>query len=234
LNIKELFMSINFLKSRHTLLSALSCFALVGTSMTEAQSLSTQNGAASSKPSQAAIYTFAAATSPASVPVTPSDIACPNSADRQLYVTANPIDPGLAETINAELTRRLTKKMPVTIARGNDPITPGTLVFTGCLVTANGGNAAERLVGFDLGSSQLSAHVRVMLQTNTRLTPLQEFDVSVKAGNILPPLGAAGLFAHVVKERKQTLNADAKKLADQILKKFKENSKKQSNSGSNG
>ena len=227
-------MLITFLKSRHTLLSAVTCFALVGTPIADVQGASTRSPEASNTPSQAMIYTFAAATNRASVPVTPSDSACPNGADRPLAVTANPINPGLAETINAELTRKLTKKMPVTIARGNDLITPGTLVFTGCLVTANGGNAAKRLVGFDLGSSQLSAHVRVMLQTNTRLTPLQEFDVSVKAGNMLPPLGAAGLFAHVVKERKQTLNADAKKLADQILKKFKENSKKQSNSGING
>jgi hypothetical protein len=50
---------------------------------------------------------------------------------------------------------------------------------------------------------------------------------------MLPPLGPTGLVAHGVKERKQTLNADAKKLADQILKKFKENSRKQSNSGIN-
>jgi Domain of unknown function (DUF4410) len=227
-------MSITFLKSRHTLLSAVTYFALVGTSIVYAQSVSTQNVAASSKPSQAAIYTFATATSPASVPMTLSDMACPNGADRQPYTTANPIDPRLAETINSELTRRLSKKMPVTIARGNETITPGTLVFTGCLVTANAGNPAERLVGFDLGSSQLSAHVRVMLQTSTRLAPLQEFDVSVKAGNMLPPLGPAGLLAHGVKERKQTLNADAKKLADQILKKFKENSKKESNSAMNG
>jgi hypothetical protein len=227
-------MANKFLTSRHALLSAISCFALVGTPITEAQSVSTQNGAASSKPSRAAIYTFVAATSPASVPVTPSDFACPHGAERQPYVTANPIDPRLAETINAELTRRLSKTMPVTIAHGYDPFAPGTLVFAGCLVAANGGNPAERLAGLGLGSSQLSAHVRVMLQTNTRLTPLQEFDVSVKAGNILPPLGPGGLVAYGLKERKQTLNADASKLADQILKKFKENSKKQSNSGIQG
>src|SRR5258707_319779 len=227
-------MANNFLKGRHTLLSALCGVALVGTPITEAQSVSTQNGAVSSKPSRAAIYTFVAATNPASVPATPSDIACPHGADRQPYVTANPIDPRLAETINAELIRRLSKKMPVTIARGNDPIAPGTLVFAGCLVTAKAGNPAERLAGLGLGSSQLSAHVRVLLRTNTRLTPLQEFDVSVKAGNILPPLGPGGLVAYGIKERKQTLNADASKLADQILKKFRENSKKQSNSGIHG
>jgi hypothetical protein len=64
-----------------------------------------------------------------------------------------------------------------------------------------------------------------MLQTKTALTPLQEFDVSVKAGNLLPPLGPAGVVLHGVKETRQTLNADAKKLADQILKKFKNGQK---------
>ena len=81
------------------------------------------------------------------------------------------------------------------------------------------------MVGFGLGSSHLSAHVRVMLQTKTALAPLQEFDVSVKAGNLLPPLGPAGVVIHGAKETRQTLNADAKKLADQIVKKFAQNRK---------
>jgi hypothetical protein len=81
------------------------------------------------------------------------------------------------------------------------------------------------MVGFRLGSSHLSAHVRVMLQTKTALAPLQEFDVSVKAGNLLPPLGAAGVVIHAATETRQTLNADTKKLADQIVKKFAQNRK---------
>jgi hypothetical protein len=81
------------------------------------------------------------------------------------------------------------------------------------------------MVGFRLGSSHLSAHVRVMLQTKTALAPLQEFDVSVKAGNLLPPLGAAGVVIHAAMETRQTLNSDTKKLADQIVKKFAQNRK---------
>jgi hypothetical protein len=42
---------------------------------------------------------------------------------------------------------------------------------------------------------------------------------------LLPPLGPAGVVLHGVKETRQTLNADAKKLADQILKKFKNGQK---------
>jgi Domain of unknown function (DUF4410) len=118
--------------------------------------------------------------------------------------------------------------MQVTIAPVDTTITPGTLVFAGCLTTINAGNAAERMVGLGLGSSQLSAHVRVLLQTKAGLIPQQDFEVSVKAGNKLPPIGPAGLLVHGAKETRQTLTADAKKLADQIAKKFAENNKNRS------
>jgi uncharacterized protein DUF4410 len=189
---------------------------------------STSHPTSSNTPSQAIIYTFAATASPVSVPPTLSDASCPSGTDRPPEGTAKPVDPRLVETINKELTHKLSKKLPVTIAPADAAISPGTLVFSGCLTTINGGNAAERMVGFRLGSSHLSAHVRVMLQTKTALAPLQEFDVSVEAGNLLPPLGPAGVVIHGAKETRQTLNADAKKLADQILKKFAENRKKSS------
>jgi hypothetical protein len=223
---KELYMSMSFIKGRQLLLSAVTCITLAGAPIANAQGASSISHAMSSNtPSQAIIYTFAAAASPASVPPTLSDASCPSNTARPPEGTAKPVDPRLVETINKELTHRLSKKLPVAIAPADATINPGTLVFTGCLTTINGGNAVERMVGFRLGSSHLSAHVRVMLQTKTALTPLQEFDVSVKAGNLLPPLGPAGVVLHGVKEARQTLNADAKKLADQILKKFKNGQK---------
>ena len=47
---------------------------------------------------------------------------------------------------------------------------------------------------------------------------LDEFDVQAKGGKALPPIGPIGLAAHAASERHETLSADAKKLADQILK----------------
>jgi hypothetical protein len=43
----------------------------------------------------------------------------------------------------------------------------------------------------------------------------------------LPPLGAAGLAFNIVSEKRETLRADAKRLADGILKKLKKDQKNQ-------
>jgi hypothetical protein len=219
-------MSRTVANGRLISLSAVTCFALACMPIAKAQAaVSTTELAVSDTPSQALIYTFAAVTSPPSVPQTLSDTSCPDGVDRPLVGNSNPVDPRLFDAITAELDRKFSKKMQVAITPVNDTIAPGTLVIAGCLTTLDAGNAAARLVGFRLGSSHLSAHVRIMLQTRTELTPLQEFDVSVRGGNTLPPLGPAGLVFHAVKETKQTLNADGKRLADQIAKQFAQNQK---------
>jgi hypothetical protein len=222
-------MSIILVKGRQLFLPAVACFVLACTPLVNAQGASSApNPAGSGTPSQAIIFPFTAVTSPASVPPTVPDASCPDTTARPASGAQNPVDPRWTETIDAELTKKLSKKMQVTIAPVDTTITPGTLVFAGCLTTINAGNAAERMVGLGLGSSQLSAHVRVLLQTKAGLIPQQDFEVSVKAGNKLPPIGPAGLLVHGAKETRQTLTADAKKLADQIAKKFAENNKNRS------
>jgi hypothetical protein len=149
-------MSIIFARSRQMLMSAVTCSALACMPIATAQGASTPHPSASNTPSQAIIYTFAATTSPASVPPTLSDASCPSNTNRPPEGTARPVDPRLVETINKELTHRLSKKLPVAIAPADAAISPGTLVFAGCLTTINGGNAAERMVGFRLGSGSLA------------------------------------------------------------------------------
>ena len=49
---------------------------------------------------------------------------------------------------------------------------------------------------------------------------MDTFDIQVKGGNLLPPLGPAVLAVHALRDTHQGLSADAKKLADRILKRL--------------
>jgi hypothetical protein len=131
-----------------------------------------------------------------------------------------------ADSVTKELEKRLAKKMPVIVAPPDSPAA-GSLVFTGCFVGADRGNAGKRLVGLGLGASHLSAHVRVFYVGASGPVPVDEFDLAVKGSNKLPPLGAVGLAFNAVSEKRETLQADAKRLADSILKKLKKDQKNQ-------
>ena len=120
--------------------------------------------------------------------------------------------------VDPKVLDALSKKMSVTLQPDLQTIPLGSLVISGCITRADGGNAAERLVGMNLGTSYLGAHVWLLSETRSGLVPLDEFDVQKKGGKVLPPIGPIGLAAHAASERKETLSADAKKLADQILK----------------
>jgi hypothetical protein len=134
----------------------------------------------------------------------------------------------LAENVTKQLEKRLAKTMPVLAAPPDTPAA-GSLVITGCFMGADSGNAVKRLVGFGRGASHLSAHVRVFYIGASGPVPVDEFDLAVKGSKKLPPLGAAGLAFNAVSEKNETLQADAKRLADGILKKLK---KDQSNAPS--
>jgi hypothetical protein len=127
----------------------------------------------------------------------------------------------LADGVTKELTKKLAKKMPVIFALPPAVPAEGSLVFTGCFTGADAGNAAKRLVGVGLGASHLSAHVRVFYVGASGSVPVDEFDLEVKGSNKLPPLGPAGLTFNTLSEKRETLQADAKRLADSILKKLK-------------
>jgi hypothetical protein len=147
-----------------------------------------------------------------------------SSATKAIRPTTEDTEVKLAGGVTKELEKRLAKKMPVIVAPPDTPAA-GSLVFTGCFVGADRGNAGKRLVGFGLGASRLSAHVRVFYVGASGPVPVDEFDFAVKGSNKLPPLGAVGLAYNAVSEKKETLQADAKRLADGILKKLKKDQK---------
>jgi hypothetical protein len=202
----------------------------------------------------ALIYPFATATAPSPDAPTPSTAACPAAPTVAADPSTPPlIDPKLADAIVAELQKKLAKKFTVHIATPAQadtaaqhatpsalppaqpsvvPVTapsnapePRTLLFAGCITTAQPGNAAARYAGFGLGASHLSAHIVVQVQTTEGPHPLTDFIINVTGSSLLPPLGPIGLVTHAATSGKKTLTGDAKKLADEILKTFAERMK---------
>jgi len=123
------------------------------------------------------------------------------------------------DAISNELQTRLSKKMSVMMDADPNAIPVGALVISGCITRADPGNAGGRLIGMNLGTSYLDAHVKVLAKKETGFVPMGEFDVRTQGGKKLPPIGPIGLAAHAAAERRETLSADATRLADQLLRK---------------
>lgn len=133
------------------------------------------------------------------------------------------IDPKLLDAISGALQEDFSKKkMSVTVDPDPDTIPVGAQIISGCIFQAQKGSLGKRMVGFGWGASRIGAHVVVLAKTETGFAPVDSFDVQVKARNILPPIGAVGLAVHAAKAPTQTLSADAKELAGQIVKKLNE------------
>lgn len=170
--------------------------------------------AAQSKPTQALILPFAVANNAAATPGASGD-ACPKTPGDNM---ADANSQKLIDTISAELQKKLAKKMDARIGQPGDELATGTLVLAGCLTTIDPGNAVKRMAGMNLGASHLAAHVVVQLKTEDALVAFKEFDATAKGSKALPAISVVGVATHAAAERKQTLSADAKRLADEILK----------------
>lgn len=118
------------------------------------------------------------------------------------------------------MNERLSKKMTVLVDPAESNIPLGAMVISGCITRANPGNATTRLVGANVGASHLSVHVIALRKTPEGFRPFDDFALDVKGGDLLPPIGPVGLAVHAARDRRQTLSADAGKLADKILKKI--------------
>jgi hypothetical protein len=153
----------------------------------------------------------------------PSDAS--SSSDGESPKADLKVDPKIQDDITAELEKKLSKKMTVIPEVEQTAVPEGVLVFTGCITRSDPGNAAERLVGLNLGASHLGAHVKVLRKTKDGFEPVDEFDVQAKGAKALPPLGIIGLATHAAAERRETLSADAKKMSDDILKKLQKDMK---------
>jgi hypothetical protein len=147
-----------------------------------------------------------------------------NDANAQAGVN---VDPRLVAAIVNEIQKKLSNRMTVTVDDDPKAIPVGALVISGCITRADPGNATGRLIGMGLGTSHLAAHVKVLSKSEAGFVPVDEFDVQAKGGKVLPALGPVGLVAHAAAEHRETLSADASKLADQILKKLAKTLKSQ-------
>ncbi len=164
----------------------------------------------------AVVLRFAVASETRADSATLPQQACPQTND----LAGLPVDPKVLDAISNELQKRLSKKMSVTTDADPNTIPVGALVVSGCITRADPGNPAKRLIGMNLGTSYLDAHVKVLVKKEAGFVPLGEFDVQAQGGKKLPPIGAIGLAAHAAAERRETLSADATRLADQLLKRL--------------
>lgn len=181
------------------------------------------------KAKTAVLYGFANVTDLPTLPEGPVKETCSHYATPSGPETNPPAQDEaaqLSDSVTQQLSKRLSKKMSVTIARPSDVPPAGSLVVTGCFVRTDRGHAAKRLAGMGMGASHLSAHVRLFYAGASAPVPIDEFDLSVKGSRLLPPLGPVGLAMNAASERRETLQADAKRLADEILKKLKQDKKK--------
>ena len=184
-----------------------------------------------SQPRTAVVLRFAVESQPAADTSALSAQACPQPSPAAVSTTtvtpseSVTVDPKILYTISEEMRTKLSKKMSVMVNPDPGSIPVGALVISGCITKANGGNAASRLIGMNVGASHLGVHVVALSRTKDGWNPIDTFDLQVKGGDVLPPLGAAGLAVHAAKDSHQTLSADAKKLADQTVKKLSQDMK---------
>ncbi len=195
-----------------------------------AEEASSSPGSAVQQPI-AAVFRFAVQSASATDATPLSLQACRDNAQSAADGTAAQnnlaVDPLILDAISDELQQKLSKKMSVMVDPDPNTVPVGALTINGCVFQAEKGNKAERMIGFGLGASQLEAHVVLLSKTETGFTPVDSFDVQVKGRAILPPAGPAGVAVHAAKEFRETLTADAKKLADQIVKKLNNDMKQQ-------
>lgn len=136
-------------------------------------------------------------------------------------------DPETLGAISNELQKKLAKqKMTVMLNPDTSSIPVGGLIVSGCIVNAEKGNAAKRIIGLGWGASRLGAHVVLLSKTKTGFTTVDSFDLQVKGRSLTPPTPVT-VAAHAARSRTQTLSADGKKLADRIAKKLDGDMKQQ-------
>ena len=125
------------------------------------------------------------------------------------------VDSKILDAVSNELQQRLSKKKMSVMVDPDPKIIPdGALVIRGCIFKADKGHATGTMIGLDTGESRLGAHIVFLSKGETGVTPLDSFDLQVKGA------WATGLAVDVAKEPRESLRADARKLADQVVKKL--------------
>lgn len=125
------------------------------------------------------------------------------------------VGPDILDALSNELQQRLSKKK-ISFMVDPDPktIPEGAFVISGCISKAAKGRATGTMIGLDTGESRLGAHIVFLSKRETGVSPVDSFDLQVKGD------WATGLAIDVAKEPLESLRADARKVADQVLKKL--------------
>jgi hypothetical protein len=144
------------------------------------------------------------------------------------------LTPAILDKVTIEMRDKLSKKMTVLVNPGSQSIPSGATVISGCITRANAGNSAERLLGMGLGSSHLNVHVVALSRVKDGWKSVDTFDIRIKGGILFPPLGTVGLAIHMARDTQETLSADAKKLADKIVKRLATDMKAEEQVAKNG
>ena len=191
----------------------------------------------------AVVFRFAVQSEPVSDVGSLASQACPQDTNGANSISSAPsnsaaatpnnrtVDPEILDSISAGIQKRLSNKMSVMVDPDPQTIPVGSLVITGCILKAEKGSSAGRMIGMNVGASRLSAHVAIFSKAEAGFMPVDSFDLQVKGGSVLPPLGPIGFAAHAVMQPSQTLSADARKLADQLVKKLDNDMKQRERGG---
>ncbi len=140
---------------------------------------------------------------------------------------APPPTPAGAEAIAAAVQSGLPEQLTTALSRdvhdGGRAVyadlqsaPPGAWIIASCIVRADPGDPAKRLVGLGMGASVLAVRVQVYRSLQPGPDLIGEFDTEVQGENKLPPIGPVGLAVHGIRGRKLNLKADADKLAKLI------------------
>jgi len=135
---------------------------------------------------------------------------------QDLNALAAAVDSGLASQLADELAAHLRADSRLTVYGGGQVAPSDALTIAGCILRADPGDPAKRMVGLGMGASVLSVHVQVYRGGQTGLELVDEFDTQVQGENKLPPIGPIGLAVHGIRGRTLTLKADADKVAKSI------------------
>lgn len=213
------------------------------TTPTQTNAAAASSAAPGASPRTAVVLRFAVQSQPLTDAAVLSAQACPQASGAapspdtdSAGASQKPInvDPAILDKITDEMQNKLSKKMTVLVNPDPQSIPFGATVISGCITRASAGNSAARLVGMGLGASHLNVHVVVVSRVRDGWNPVDTFDIQVKGGSLLPPLGPVGLAVHAARDTQQTLSADAKKLAGKILKQLAKDMKAKEQATKNG
>lgn len=206
------------------LLTASHTFAYSNTNIQQ-QSATDSSMSVSQQPA-VAIFRFAVQSEMTETAVPSSQVCSQNtSAANSSASSTKPdkltVDPKILDAISNELQQALSKKkMAVMVDPDPNALPVGSFIVCGRIFKANKGSAIGRMIGLGLGASRLNAHIVLLSKSERGFTPIDSFDIKLKGRNLFPPGASTAVLQAAIMERRQNLQALARKLADQVVKRL--------------